>query len=56
MEIPVDEAVLAHYRYPYKPYTEKGLQDGSYKQNETFKLLYSKKIFQKLADFSVTNF
>ena len=56
MEIPVNEAVLAHYRYPYKPYTEEGLQDGSYKQSERFKLLYSNKIFQKLLDFSFTNF
>ena len=55
MGVPVTDAVLAHYRYPYKQYTDEGLQDGSYKKNETFKVSFSKKIFQKLLDFSFPN-
>ena len=48
-------ALLGHYRYPYKEFTIKGIQNGTYKQNNSFKSLYGKKILEKLRSFGFSN-
>ena len=48
LHVPWQEALLGHYRYPYKNFTIKGIQSGSYVKNTNFKELYGQKVLEKL--------
>ena len=51
INVSTSEAVLAHYRYPYKSYTISGIADGSYTECTSFKTRYGQQVIENLQSY-----
>ena len=55
-KVDVSKVILAHFRYPYKQYTLAGLNDGSYKRFDSFKIMFGNRVLKKLGEFGFDNY
>ena len=46
--LPMEDALLGHYRYPYLPFTIEGIKNGTYTKNDYYKTVFGAKIIEKL--------